>query len=92
MKYRVELRERDYVGPLIESSLTDTHFPSIVQAVHAAKDVAFEWMCRVGCTVAILVLHDGQVLVRHLLPGRPTLAREPRGLETATPVPGSDDA
>lgn len=91
MKYRVELRERDYLGPLIQSPLTDIHFPSIVQAVHAAKDVAFEWVCRVGSTVAILVLHDGQVLARHLLPERPALAREPRDLESA-PVPVDDSA
>lgn len=36
MKYRVELRERDYLGPLIDCSLTDAHYPSIVQPVHAA--------------------------------------------------------
>ena len=68
MKYRVELRERDYRGPLIDCSVSDAHYPSIVQAVHAANDVAFEWMCRSGSTVAIQVLHDEQVLVRHLLP------------------------
>lgn len=90
MKYRVELRERDYLGPLIECSLSDAHYPSIVQAVQAAKDVAFEWMCRFGSTVAILVLHDGQVLVRHLLPERPVLALASRHFGTATVSVGDD--
>ena len=92
MEYRVELRERDYLGLLIECSLSGAHFPSIVQAVHAAKDVAFEWMCRSGITVAIVVLHDGQALVRHLLPERPAPARPPRESGTATGVPIGEDA
>jgi hypothetical protein len=54
-----------------------------LQAACAARDVAFEWMQRIGCTVAIVVLHDEQVLVRDLLPIQawpPTalMARAPR--------------
>jgi hypothetical protein len=71
---------------LIDCSLSDAHYPSIVQAVHAANDVAFEWMCRSGSTVAIQVLHDQEVLVRHLLPERPALARSPCDCGTAEPT------
>lgn len=86
MSYRIEFRERGYLGECIDSPLKGERFETVAKASLAAKQEAFDLSNRLGAPIAVLIADDQRVLIRHIVPARhdehrhPLYARE--GLHT----------
>lgn len=77
MPYTIELRERSYLGPRIDTPLAGERFDTIARASAAAKHEAFHFSNTLGVPIAVLIADDRRTLIRHIVPARHDESAQP---------------